>query len=135
MRVVIDTNILLSGLMLPNSIPGKIVQAWRLNLIELVLSQFQLDEMGRVLTYPKIQKRLNWGQTETAQFLQQIFLRSHYLGEIETIAVVPADANDNLILSAYLIGQANYLITGDKGLLALRDEYNILTAAEFAQRL
>ena len=135
MKVVIDTNILLSGLMLPNSIPGRIVQAWRDNRFELVLSQFQLDEIGRVLAYPKIQKRLKWDQAEITHFLQQLFLRSVYLGDIITVAEVPADANDNLILSAYLLAEAEYLVTGDRGILALREQYQILTAVEFAQRL
>ncbi len=135
MRVVVDTNILLSGLMLPNSIPGRIVQAWRDNRFELVLSQFQLDEIGRVLAYPKIQKRLKWDQAEITHFLQQLFLRSVYLGDIITVAEVPADANDNLILSAYLLAEAEYLVTGDRGILALREQYQILTAIEFAQRL
>ncbi len=135
MKVVIDTNILLSGLMLPNSIPGRIVQAWRDNRFELVLSQFQLDEIGRVLAYPKIQKRLKWDQAEITHFLQQLFLRSVYLGDIITVAEVPADANDNLILSAYLLAEAEYLVTGDRGILALREQYQILTAIEFAQRL
>ena len=135
MRVVVDTNILLSGLMLPNSIPGRIVQAWRDNRFELVLSQFQLDEIGRVLAYPKIQKRLKWDQAEITHFLQQLFLRSVYLGDIITVAEVPADANDNLILSAYLLAEAEYLVTGDRGILALREQYQILPAIEFAQRL
>ena len=135
MKVVIDTNILLSGLMLPNNAPRRIVQAWQDNCFDLVLSQFQLDELGRVLSYPKIQKRLKWEQAEITQFLKQIFLRSVYLGEITTVAEVPADKNDNLILSAYIIAEASYLVTGDKGILALRQDYNILTAAEFVQRL
>ena len=135
MKVVIDTNILLSGLMLPNSTPGRIMQAWQDNCFDLVLNQFQLDELGRVLSYPKIQKRLKWEQAEITQFLKQIFLRSVYLGEITTVAEVPADKNDNLILSAYIIAEASYLVTGDKGILALRQDYNILTAAEFVQRL
>lgn len=135
MRVVIDTNILLSGLMLPSSTPGRIVQAWRDNRFELVLSQFQLDEIGRVLAYPRIHKRLKWDQAEITQFLKQLFLRSIYLGEIMAVAEVPADANDNLILSAYVIAGAEFLVTGDGGLLALREQYRIVTAAEFAQRL
>ncbi len=133
MKVVIDTNILLSGLMLPKSNPGRIVQAWRDHCFELVLSQFQLDEIGRVLSYPKIQKHLNWDQVEIAQFLKQLFIRSNYLGEITTVAEVPADANDNLILSAYIIAEAEYLITGDARILELRERYNIITAAEFVQ--
>jgi hypothetical protein len=133
MRVVVDTNILLSGLMLPNSIPGKIVQAWRENRFELVLSQFQVDEIGRVLAYPKIQQRLHWNETEITQFLKQLFMRSVYLGDITTVAEVPADTNDNLILSAYIIGKAQFLVTGDKGILDLREHYAILTATEFLE--
>lgn len=134
MRVVIDTNILLSGLMLPESVPGRIMQAWRENRFELVLSQFQLDEIGRVLAYPKIQKRLNWDQEEITQFLKQLFMRSIYLGEIAVVAEVPADANDNLIFSAYLVGEAQCLVTGDKGLLDLREQHAILTANEFVRQ-
>ncbi len=135
MKVVIDTNILLSGLMLPNSEPGRIVQAWHDNRFELVLSQFQLDEIGRVLAYPKIRGRVKWGEPEIARFLKQLFMRSVYLGEIDAVAEVPADANDNLILSAYVIARAEYLVTGDKGILELRGEYNILSAGEFVALL
>lgn len=135
MKVVLDTNILLSGLMQPNSKPGRIVQAWRDHCFELVLSQFQLDEIGRVLTYPKIRKRLQWNEAEIASFLKQLFMRSVYLGEIDVVAVVPADSNDDLILSAYVIAEADYLVTGDKGIIELHGEYQILSAGEFAQLL
>ncbi len=135
MKVVIDTNILLSGLMLPNSEPGRIVQAWHDNRFELVLSQFQLDEIGRVLAYPKIRRRVKWDEPEIAQFLKQLFMRSVYLGEIDAVAEVPADTNDNLILSAYVIAQAEFLVTGDKGILELRGEHNILSAGEFVELL
>lgn len=75
------------------------------------------------------------GELEITQFLQQLFLRSVYIGDIEAVAEVPADTNDNLILSAYLITDAECLVTGDKGIQELREQYNILTAAEFMQRL
>lgn len=131
MKVVIDTNILLSGLMLPNSKPGKIVQAWRDNDFDLVLSKFQLDEIGPVLAYPKIRKRLKWGETEISQFLKQLYMHSVYLGEIDEVAEVPADENDNLILSAYVTSNAEYLVTGDKGIGQLRDEYRIFRVVDF----
>ena len=49
MRVVLDTNVLLSGLAYPNSIPGKILAAWRFGSLEVVLSTFILEELRRVL--------------------------------------------------------------------------------------
>ena len=49
LRVVLDTNVLVSGLAYPASIPGHILSAWRQGGIDLVLSRFILDEMVRVL--------------------------------------------------------------------------------------
>ena len=51
MKVVLDTNVLLSGLMYPKSTPGTIVGAWQENRFEVVLSVEQLTEIGRVLSY------------------------------------------------------------------------------------
>ena len=57
MRVVLDTNILVSGLMLPESVPGKIVAAWRGAQFELVLSEPMLDGIGGGLSYPGVPAR------------------------------------------------------------------------------
>lgn len=48
LRIVLDTNVLVSGLAYPGSIPGRIVAAWRQGGFELVLSRHILDEMVRV---------------------------------------------------------------------------------------
>ena len=44
-----QTNVLLSGIAYPGSVPGQILKAWRLGSIEVVLSPFILDELRRVL--------------------------------------------------------------------------------------
>lgn len=66
---MLDTNVLVSGLMLPESVPGRIVAAWRGAHFELALSEPLLDEIGRVLSYPKISARLGWGKEEIDHFL------------------------------------------------------------------
>ena len=53
MRVILDTNVLVSGLMFPKSVPGTAVAAWRDGRFDLVLPFAQLGEIGRVLAYPK----------------------------------------------------------------------------------
>jgi predicted nucleic acid-binding protein len=55
---VLDTNVLVSGLAYPGSIPGRVVGAWRQGALEVVLSRYILDELLRVL--PKLNHRLNW---------------------------------------------------------------------------
>lgn len=49
LRVVLDTNVLVSGLAYPGSIPGHIIGAWRHGSLDVVLSHYILDEMARIL--------------------------------------------------------------------------------------
>jgi putative PIN family toxin of toxin-antitoxin system len=135
MKVVLDTNALISGLMLPESNPGKIVSAWRNAHFDLVLSDPMLAEIARVLAYPKIASRLQWETHRIEQFVLLLRFKTHIV-EIEQVdAEVPDDPDDNMILATFLAGRAEYLISGDRDLLALQHRYPILTPAEFAKRL
>ncbi len=55
MRVVLDTKVLVSGVAYPGSVPGRIVGAWRSGALEVVLSEYILSELRRVL--PRLQAR------------------------------------------------------------------------------
>ena len=55
LNVVLDTNVLLSGLAYPASIPGANVAAWRAGSLQVSLSHYILDELRRVL--PKLRSR------------------------------------------------------------------------------
>ena len=134
MRVVLDTNVLISGLMLPASLPGRIVKAWRSGAFELVLSEPMVGEIGRVLAYPKIRKRLGWGDEEIGNFLLLLRLKAEVVAIEEITAKVPADDDDTPVLAALIAG-GEILVSGDSDLLALRGDYSIITPAEFAQRL
>jgi len=135
MRVVLDTNILMSGLMLPDSIPGRILQAWRNAHFDLVLSEPMLKEITRVLNYPKIQKRLQWDQHQIEQYVLLLRFKTDIVSLEGVDAHVPTDPNDNMVLATLLASQADYLISGDSDLLNLSDKHAIMTPAEFAQLL
>ncbi len=49
LAVVLDTNVLLSGLAYPASVPGRLIAAWRFGALEVVLSEFILAELRRTL--------------------------------------------------------------------------------------
>ena len=121
MKVVLDTNVLVSGLMLPDSVPGRIVAAWRSAQFELVLSESLLDEIGRVLSYPKIQGRLRWGQDEIARFLLLLRFKADVIDIAGEKASVPRDPGDDPVLATLLAAGADCLVSGDGDLLALRD--------------
>jgi len=134
-KVVPDTNVLVSGLMLPDSMPGRIVAAWRAAQFELALSEPLLDEIGRVLSYPKIQGRLRWGGDEIARFLLLLRFKAVIVDIAGKKASVPRDPGDDPVLATLLAAGADCLVSGDGDLLALRDRFPIQTPAEFARRL
>ncbi|WP_236709308.1 putative toxin-antitoxin system toxin component, PIN family [Acetobacter tropicalis] len=58
MRVVLDTNILVSALIYPRGAPDAIYRAWRAHRFDLVTSTTQLEELRRVSRYPKLRSIL-----------------------------------------------------------------------------
>ncbi len=135
MKVVLDTNVLLSGLMFPDGTPGRVVAAWRQARFELVISVPQLAEIGRGPAYPKIQRILGWDDRRIEQFIRQLYIRAQIVDLDGTSVEVPGDPDDIPILATLVAAKADVLIIGDGDLLALRDRYAILTPAEFVRRL
>lgn len=136
LRVVLDTNVLLSGIAYPNSVPGKIVAAWRLGSVDVVLSEFILDELKRVL--PRLRHRHAMSNLEIHDFVESLALLADMVEPMSVAHPLLRDANDALILGTLLaLGQSpgnHYLITGDKDLLALAQHYSVLTPSEFWAR-
>jgi uncharacterized protein len=134
-KVVLDTNVLVSGLMFPDSAPGRVVAAWREARFDLVISVHQLAEIGRALAYPTIRRILDWDDRRIEQFIRQLYIRAQIV-DLDGISVeVPADPDDVPILATLVAAKVDVLITGDGDLLALRDRHAILTSAEFVRRL
>ncbi len=131
LRVVLDTNVLVSGLAYPGSIPGRIVSVWRMGGLDVALSRYILDETARVL--PRLSRiRLNAAEirdlVDSLMFLADIIEPD--AEEDESLR----DAADQQVLGTLRASGASYLITGDKDLLALGEKYPIITPAEFWAR-
>ncbi|MEQ1529001.1 MAG: putative toxin-antitoxin system toxin component, PIN family [Methylococcales bacterium] len=127
--IVLDTNVLLSGTAYPSSIPGKIVSAWRSGSLEVILSQYILDELHRVL--PRLNHRLGWSNQEIRDFVDSLAFLTDLVDPVQPADSLLRDAADQPVLGTFLAASANYLVTGDKDLLALSERYPILTPADF----
>ncbi len=131
LRVVLDTNVLLSGLAYPASIPGQIVVAWSMGAVDVVFSRYILDEAVRAL--PRM-PRVRLSQDEIRNLVESLV----FLAEIVEPSLVIEDAlrdkADLPILGTFVAAQADYLVTGDKDLLALAGKYPIVTPAAFWER-
>ena len=121
--------------MSPEGIPGRIVAAWIEAQYEVVFSPEQLEEIGRVLAYPKIRRILKWDDQQIEQFIRQLYVRADVIAINSTAVEVPRDRSDASILATLVAAEADLLVTGDGDLLALRYRYPIETPSEFVRRL
>lgn len=136
LRVVLDTNVLLSGIAFPGSVPGKIMSAWRQGSLELVLSDFIIEELRRVL--PRLEHQHGLTLAEIDDLLDILSIQAEILVPLAPAEQLLRDMNDlpvlGTLLAATQSGNINYLITGDKDLLVLGERYPVITPAEFWTR-
>ena len=135
MKVVLDTNVLVSGLMFPGGVPGRIVEAWFGARFDVVSSREQLEEVARVLAYPKTRRTLGWDDRRIEVFVEGLYLNTDLAQPESATFAGLRDDSDLPILGALVSSGADVLVTGDQDLLVLRNRYRIETPAEFLRRL
>ncbi|PTX98144.1 putative toxin-antitoxin system toxin component, PIN family [Spartobacteria bacterium LR76] len=114
-RWVVDTNALISRLLLPTSVSARAVQK-ALSSGDLIVSDATLQELADVLARPKFNKYLS--PEERREFFQ---LLSRVAIRIEVLRPVKAcrDPKDDRFLELAINGRADAIITGDDDLLIL----------------
>lgn len=132
-RVVLDTNVLLSGIAYPASIPGKILAVWRHGSIDVSLSIFIVDELRRVL--PGLSARHGLSDGDMDDLVDVLSLQADLVEPLAGMVVDLRDIDDLPVLGTFLAARqssgADYLITGDRDLLVLADRYPVVTPACF----
>lgn len=111
MLVVIDTNIFISYLLVPNSKPAKIISLWQRGKFDVLTAEPQINELMRVTRYPKIKERLN--PILAGRFINELRNLSVIVDNLPVVDISP-DPYDNYLLSIASGGVADYLVTGDK---------------------
>jgi putative PIN family toxin of toxin-antitoxin system len=131
LRVVLDTNVLVSGLAYPGSVPGHIVTLWRHGGLDVVLSRYILDETARVL--PGL-SRIQLSPNEIRDLIDSLMFLADVIEPDAQQDGDLRDVADQQVLATLRASQADYLITGDRDLLALQEKYPIVTPAIFWAR-
>ncbi|MBW2368056.1 MAG: putative toxin-antitoxin system toxin component, PIN family [Deltaproteobacteria bacterium] len=110
LRIVLDTNVLISALLKPDSNPAIIVSLILDGRVILCLSSEILAEYKGVLKRNKF-KSLN--QAKVKQFLQEIEKKALWVEPRESVKIIKADPEDNKFLECAQAAQADYLVTGN----------------------
>jgi putative PIN family toxin of toxin-antitoxin system len=131
LRVVLDTNVLVSGLAYPGSVPGRIVSIWRQGGLDVVLSRYILDEMAQAL--PRL-SRIQLSPSEIRDLTDSLMFLADIVEPDSEQDASLRDPADQQVLASLRASQADYLITGNKDLLALAEKYPIVTPATFWAR-
>lgn len=131
LRVVLDTNVLLSGIAYPVSVPGKLIGACKHSALEVVQPPFILDELRRV----RLAHRHGLNAAEMNGLVEILWIQAEVIEPTRVHDPALTDCNDQPVLGTLIAAlehsHADALITGDKALLTLRSRYQILTPAEF----
>ncbi|MDJ1184015.1 putative toxin-antitoxin system toxin component, PIN family [Roseofilum casamattae] len=128
--VVFDTNILISAVLSTTSYPFQCLALARKGQIESVTCPEIVEEFREklLLKFKFLEEKANIAVDEVISFSSLVSIS----GNLKT---VPADPDDDMVVECAVISKANYIVTGDKHLLTLKQYNNIsiLKAAEFIQ--
>jgi uncharacterized protein len=130
-RAVLDTNTIVSGVGWGGP-PAAVLDAALAGHFEIVTSPALLDELRRVLAYPKLQAVID----DADELIKLLALAAIVVTPTQTVAV-SRDPNDDRLIEAALAARADVIVTGDQDLLTLGDvgQISIITPREFLETL
>ncbi len=127
-KVFLDTNILISALGWKGK-PRVIFEKCLHGELELVTSLNQIQELKRVLDYPKF----NFAEEQKVTFISIILEIARMVEIPGEVKVIVDDPDDDAMLETAIVGNVDYLISSDPHLLKLKEfaKVKIVTASEF----
>lgn len=135
LRVVLDTNVVLSALVFRSAASSRLRRAWQDGAVRPLVSTSTAQELLRVLAYPKFQLSADDRQELLADYLP-------HATSVRIPSPPPAvpdcrDPFDLPFLELAAAGRAHLLVSGDRDLLALAGQtaFEIITPADFLSRL
>ncbi|MBI3312018.1 MAG: putative toxin-antitoxin system toxin component, PIN family [Candidatus Omnitrophica bacterium] len=120
LKVVLDTNQFVSGVLTKEGPSARLLQAWRERAYLLITSHAILSEIERVFRYPRIAKKYHLRPQEIENLMRVIEREAVVLSRVGRLEVIKDDPDDNAILACARETEADYLVSGDHHLLVLQ---------------
>ena len=133
MKVVLDTNVLVSAFLRDKGKPAQILS--QNSRFELLICEEILAELTDVLNRPRIRRKETYLEHRVQEFLGQLRSSSTWIAVIEVENIVPHDPPDNVVLACAVEGGADYLVSGNLHLLDLKQHrgVKIVMPAQFLE--
>ena len=115
-KAILDTNVLISGIFWKGS-PFEILKAWQKHRFRLVMTLPILYEYHRVLNEMSKKHPI----PVLSSILELIELQSEMVEPVSFVKTVCDDPDDDKFLEAAIAANANYIVSGDRALLRLKN--------------
>lgn len=125
MRVVLDTNVLVSALLFRGRL-GLISDAIQRGTIIPCFTAATFQEFEYVLQYPRFEKQFKKEGTQIAEVIRIVATHSMIFPDPKVVPRIVKDTPDNFVLAAAIAANARYIVTGDADLLQLKEYSGIL---------
>lgn len=119
MKVVLDTNVIVSAYIAPNGPPAFVLRLAEARAYDLVSSTAILAEYERVLRYPHVRPLHRKSDKEISTILERLAKISERVEPNERLAVVEEDPDDDKFIECAVEANAQYIVSGNKHLLRL----------------
>jgi putative PIN family toxin of toxin-antitoxin system len=137
-RSVLDANVFASALIHPAGTPGRILEElFERRAFDLLISEPILDELRRILFYPRVRSRIRLADEEVNRWLRLLPLRAMMIELMPSKEMISSDPDDDVYLMTAREGLADFLVSGDRTLLDLRrfERVVILAPRDFLELL
>ncbi len=129
MRIVLDTNVMVSAILSPRSTSAQIMRLVLDGVVNLIISHDILDETLRVIRYPKLvnlMKKNSVALKEVEYVIDRLSAIAVVTPGKLTLDVIQDDPSDNKILACAVEGEADFIISGDHHLFELKEFQGIM---------
>lgn len=120
-KAVLDTNQFISSLLSRKGVQAKLIEAWREEYFELAISPPIINEIEKVLNYPKIKEKYELSQDRITALIALITSHATIVPGKIAVNVIADDPADNQILACAFEAGAHFIVTGDVHLLKLEE--------------
>jgi putative PIN family toxin of toxin-antitoxin system len=132
MRVVLDTNVVVSAFISPTSSSARILEAYQQGTFALVMSAELLHEYEEALAYEKVRRHHKLDRSQIAKAMQDLAATATIVEPTTPVAVISQDPDDNVLFACALAGQAHHIVSGDAQVLAVEQYHGIQTLSPVA---
>ncbi len=119
-KVVLDTNVVVSAYLVPGGKPAQILSLAKAGEISIFLSPQIIEEIRETLLRPKLTKIHKATPKEIGQFIIAFEKVTTITQGAKKVYAINSDPDDNKILACALEGQADYIVSGDHHLTDLK---------------